>query len=104
MTDRDFFYKTLGLSEPWEVRDVKLDLGGGRVELEIGVKAGTVWGQDGVMLPIEGYEERTWRHLDTMQLETVLRARVPRVRHPEWPHRDGECAMGDATFALDRGV
>ncbi len=65
MTDRDFFYKALGLSEPWEVRDVKLDLGGRRVELEIGVKAGIAWGHDGLMLPIEGYEERTWRHLDS---------------------------------------
>lgn len=97
MTDRDFFYKTLGLSEPWEVKDVRLDLGGRRVELEIGVKAGTAWGQDGLMLPIEGYEERTWRHLDTMQLETVLRARVPRVRYP-----DGHTEMVSVPWATPR--
>jgi transposase len=83
MTDRDFFYKKLGLSEPWQVKDVRLDLCSRRVEMEIGVKAGTAWGQDGLMLPIDGYQERTWRHLDTMQLEAVLRARVPRVRYPD---------------------
>ena len=27
--------------------------------------------------------ERTWRHLDTMQFETLIRARVPRSRCPE---------------------
>jgi hypothetical protein len=81
--NQELFYKTLGLSAPWEVNDVRLDLGGRRVELEIGVKAGSIWGQDGLMLPIEGYEERTWRHLDTMRLETALRARVPRFRYPD---------------------
>lgn len=97
MTDQDFFNKTLGLSELWEVKVVRLDLGGRLVELEIGFKAGTVWGQDGLMLPIEGYEECPWRHLDTMQLEKVLRARVPRIRHP-----DGRTEMVSVSWATPR--
>lgn len=83
MTDREFFYRTLGLSAPWEVRDIKLDLESRRVDVRVAVKEGTVWGENGALLPIVGYEERQWRHLDTMQLETVLQARVPRVRYPD---------------------
>lgn len=80
MQDAKFFEQVLGLTKPWEVKRVDLDLKGKRVTVEIGVEAGTQWCEEGVLLPIHGYEEREWRHLDTMQLTTVLRARVPRVR------------------------
>jgi transposase len=79
MNDKEFFYRVLGLSEPWQVEDVKLDLGGKKVEVRVAVKSGTKWAEDGKLLPIAGYEERRWRHLDTMQLETIITARVPRV-------------------------
>jgi hypothetical protein len=32
------------------------------------------------VLTIHGYEERRWRHLDTMQFETIFEVRVPGVR------------------------
>lgn len=79
MNDKDFFSRVLGLSEPWEVEELKLDLGGKKVEVRVGVREGTKWAEDGKMLPIAGYETRSWRHLDTMQLETIITARVPRV-------------------------
>ena len=73
----------LGLQSPWLVKDVKLDLDDKRVEIEL------VWtaGAKGVC-PVCGtacalYDwapERTWRHLDTMQFQTVIRARVPRLQ------------------------
>lgn len=47
------------------------------------VKERTKWAQDGKALKIRGYEDRTWRHLDTMQFETLIRARVPRVEHED---------------------
>lgn len=89
MNDKEFFYRVLGLSEPWQVEDVKLDLGGKKVEVRVAVKAGTKWAEDGKLLPIAGYEERSWRHLDTMQLETIITARVPRVT---WVEEGGKKA------------
>lgn len=80
MEDTKFFEQALGLKEPWRVKNVELDMKERRVVVDIEVKAGTHWGEDGKQLPIHSYEEREWRHLDTMQFETVLRARVPRVR------------------------
>lgn len=83
MKDKDFFHRVLGLEEPWSVHEVKLDLPGKRVDVRVVLREGTKWAEEGALLPIAGYEEREWRHLDTMQLETVLRARVPRVRYPD---------------------
>ena len=41
MNDKEFFFPVLGLPEPWEVEEVKLDLGGKKGEVRVGVKAGT---------------------------------------------------------------
>ncbi len=79
MTEREFSRKTLGLEAPWEVADVNLDLERKRVDVTVWVEPGTVWCEGGEQLPIAGYEELEWRHLDTMQLETVLGARVLEV-------------------------
>ncbi len=56
----------LGLSEPGQVEDVQLDLARKKAEVRVAVKAGTKWAEDGNLLPIAGYEERWWPHLDTM--------------------------------------
>ena len=97
MTEKEFFRQTLGLEEPWEVVEVTLDLEGKRVDVVLRVEAGTLWCEEGAQLPVAGYEEREWRHLDTMQLETVLRARVPRVRYP-----DGKTRMVKVPWAGER--
>lgn len=52
---------------------------------------------DGKHLHVAGYEERNRRHLDTMQFETVLHARVPRVKNS-----DGSTSMGSG--ALSRAI
>jgi transposase len=95
MQDAKLFEQMLGLKEPWRVKDVALDLKGQKVVVEVEVSAGNQWGEDGVLLPVHGWEEREWRHLDTMQFETIIRARVPRVRRQKFDER-GE-AIGWST-------
>lgn len=80
MQDTQFFEKMLGLSKPWKVESVELDMDKQQVVVKIAVEKATQWAHEGELLPIHGYEHRRWRHLDTMQFETVLEARVPRVR------------------------
>jgi hypothetical protein len=59
-----------------------------RVEVEVAVKEGTVWGvEDGIRADVHGYERRQWRHLDTMQCETVVVAEVPRLK---WKGKNGK--------------
>lgn len=81
MNELNLHYRLLlGLDSHWEVQDVDLSLEGLRVEIVLGFT-----GQE-LVCPDCGEAcgrhdlapERTWRHLDTMQFETVIRARVPR--------------------------
>ena len=72
----------LGVESPWQVKNVKLELSEKRVEIELTWTEGTkakcpVCAQDCALYDYA--PERIWRHLDTMQFETILRARVPRV-------------------------
>jgi transposase len=83
MQDQEFFEEVLGLEEPWRVKDVKLDLPT-RVEVTLECRSQYEWtSEDGRRLHVHGWDERRWRHLDTMQLETVLVARVPRLLDPQ---------------------
>jgi transposase len=76
----------LGIGSPWGVRTVDLTLEGKKVEIELGWQ----WGA-AAKCPECGREcsmhdcapERTWRHLDTMQFTTLIRARTPRADCPE---------------------
>jgi transposase len=75
----------LGIGSPWEVKTVELKLGEKKVEIELGWQ----WGQSakcpecGVACSIHDCApERTWRHLDTMQFTTSIRARTPRADCP----------------------
>jgi hypothetical protein len=83
MQDHEFFSRVLGLEVPWEVKDVKLDLPA-RVEVTLECRGEHEWmSADGRRLHVHGWEQRRWRHLDTMQLETVLVAAVPRLLDPQ---------------------
>jgi transposase len=76
----------LGLSEDWQVADVDLDLEDQRVEIQLEHAAGkpVCCAECGQTRPLKDHApERRWRHLDTMQFETVLVARVPRTNCPE---------------------
>ena len=75
----------LGMGSPWEVKTVELKLTEKKVEIQLAWQ----WGAS-ARCPECGEEcsmhdsapERTWRHLDTMQFETLLRARTPRANCP----------------------
>jgi transposase len=76
----------LGVGSPWEVKDVELKLTEKKVEIELDWQ----W-EASAKCPECGREcsihdcapERTWRHLDTMQFTTLIRARTPRSDCPE---------------------
>jgi transposase len=103
----------LGVNSPWEVKDVQLKLDDKKVQIELGWQ----WGSDAAC-PECGRKcsihdcapERTWRHLDTMQFETIIRARVPRSDCPEhgvktmqvpWAAPHGRFTTLFERFALD---
>ena len=80
------YAQLLGIGSPWEVKTVELKLPEKKVEIELAWQ----WGA-AAKCPECGREcsihdcapERTWRHLDTMQFTTLIRARTPRSDCPE---------------------
>ena len=71
----------LGLNDAWKVSEVKLQMEANRVEIRLEHTGRTlVCPECGAACSRHDLApERTWRHLDTMQFETVLTARVPRA-------------------------
>jgi transposase len=103
----------LGLGSPWEVKTVDLKLAEKKVEIELGWQ----WGS-AATCPECGREcsihdsapERTWRHLDTMQFTTLIRARTPRANCPEhgvktmtvpWAAPQGRFTLHFERFAIE---
>jgi len=76
----------LDLTPPWRVTDFKLDVAKSRLDIHV------EWPKDGApvhcpecdeLYQIHDHrDERTWRHLDTMQLQTFLHCQVPRADCP----------------------
>ncbi len=48
--------------------------------------------------------ERTWRHLDTMQFETILKARIPRVNCSKCGVKTISVPWGEKTLTLHTDV
>jgi transposase len=72
----------LGLDRSWRVVDVDLSLEEKRVQIQIEHVPGApvCCPECSVQRPLKDHApQRSWRHLDTMQFETVLTARIPRT-------------------------
>jgi len=85
-SNEEHYERLLGLSGPWKVSAVTLELAAKRVVIEIGydVSQAMECPECGKSCRHYDYREmREWRHLDTMQFETLLRCEVPRCRCPE---------------------
>jgi transposase len=85
MQDRDLYARILGLVDPWEVRDVQLDIKGAEVRVTVGARTAAQWKCPDCGKACAGYDtrQRSWRHLDTCQFKTILVADVPRVECSE---------------------
>lgn len=85
MRDRDLYSQILGISSPWKVIDVQLDLGAQQVLVRVALDDDAAVSCPACRRGVPRYDsrERRWRHLDTCQLQTILVADVPRVECPE---------------------
>ena len=85
MRDKDLYTRILGINPPWKVTDVDLSVDSGEVKIFIEQRSGTVHQCPGCGVESPGYDrrQRSWRHLDTCQLKTILVAEVPRISCPE---------------------
>jgi len=83
--DVELYRQLLGIEEPWQVESVDLSVPDQKVEVSVGHAKGIRWAcpECGEELAVYDHsEERAWRHLDSCQFATWLRARAPRVNCP----------------------
>ena len=83
MKDTALYEQLLGLKSPWSVKSVDLSLTEQRVVVEVVLKRGLAWvdpTDNTKRAHINGWRERQWRHLDTCQFETLIKARVPQLK------------------------
>ena len=81
MDDRSLYAAILGLEAPWEVERVELRETEQVVHVWVRAQEGTqfVCPECREVGPIYDHSERSWRHLDTCQFQTLLHATVPRI-------------------------
>jgi transposase len=81
-TTTEHYRLLLGLDDAWDVVRVDLSLEEKRVEIVLEyVATGGACPECGGDGPLADHApERKWRHLDTMQFETILIVRIPRTR------------------------
>jgi len=86
MYDTTLYEYLLGLVRPWRVERVALDVKGERVDVWVGHPEGERWRCPKCANELGVYDharERSWRHLDSCQFQTIVHARPPRVKCPE---------------------
>jgi transposase len=86
MKDTTLYEQLLGLKSPWSVKSVDLSLTDQRVVVEVVLKEGQIWSDptcETKRAHINGWSERQWRHLDTCQFETLIKARVPQLKYSD---------------------
>jgi transposase len=86
MQDRQLYEQILGIPAPWFVEHVELDVEEGIVNVYLAHREGEIWrcAECGVECSLHDHTpQRTWRHLDTCQYQTLVRASTPRTACPE---------------------
>jgi transposase len=83
MRDIELYRAILGLTPPWTVAAVNLDVAGQQVVVQVDPGPGPFGCPEcGTLAPRYDRKPRRWRHLDTCQFTTWIEADVPRVECP----------------------
>ncbi|APF16796.1 transposase IS204/IS1001/IS1096/IS1165 family protein [Caldithrix abyssi DSM 13497] len=112
MKDKELFKQILGLSHPWEVSKVDLDIANEEVEIEIIYKSKKGFCPEcEVEYDIYDHrEKRRWRHLDTCQMKTYIVCKVPRIKCKEhgvktikvpWAEKSSRTTLLFERFAIE---
>src|SRR5687767_12943570 len=113
MHDRDLYKVILGLKEPWYVEDVEIDASSQTVTVEVKLPRGSHLSCEHcghANCQIHDYNDREWRHLDTCQFKTFIKAPLPRIKcpncgvktvSPPWAQGHSRFTLMFERFAID---
>jgi transposase len=85
MDDTELYTKLLGITPPWRVTRVAVDMAAARIDVWVEEAPGTPFrcAGCGEARPVYDHTpEQVWRHLDTCQCRTYVHARLPRTTCP----------------------
>lgn len=98
MQDTSLYQQILGLTDPWYVVSVTLDVQQQRVDIHVDHRKDVTWTCPvcGNVVPLYDHAaKRTWRHLDSCQFKTFLHARIPRIACLEHGIRNVQLPWGE---------
>ena len=104
MQDKQLYEQVMGLTDPWLVERVELDVDEQRVDLWVDHQGDARWccPECGESAPLYDHvEERVWRHLNTCQFQTLIHSRTPRGRAGH--RRSDRLGRGPSSRNLRRG-
>jgi transposase len=113
MQDKELYWHILGITSPWTVAKVELDVKAQEIVVAVEHPRGATFCCPECQLELPCYdhaEERRWRHLDSCQFKTILSARLPRVNCPEhgvrnvpvpWAAKSSRFTIFFERFAID---
>jgi len=85
--DSKHLYKAmLGIKGSWYIKSVTLSEEMNQVTVEVVLRKGLVWADPTnktARAHIHGWTERQWRHLNTCQYKTIIKAKVPQLKYSD---------------------
>jgi transposase len=90
------YHELVGLNQDWVIADVQLDVRNKTLTLPLEfVGDHVVCPECGATCSMKDHAaERSWRHLDAMQFQTILTARVPRMDMYDMRSKDNCGSVG----------
>jgi transposase len=82
MQDKELYQHLLGLTAPWPLSEVKLDMQSQEIHVKAEPPRGTKFCCPDCQKQLPRYdhgEERQWRHLDSCQFKTILKERIDNI-------------------------
>jgi transposase len=81
MDERSLYAHILNLSGPWQVESLSLDENAGSVTVTVRIAENAILTCPacGKSCAVHDHRHRQWRHLDTCQFATLVKADVPRI-------------------------
>jgi transposase len=78
----EFYGQSIAVKAPWKVSSVEIKGGLKEVHILVECPEGIAWGDPETKqrAEIKDWQQRVWRHLDTCEDETIITARVPRLK------------------------
>ena len=103
----------LGIKGSWYIKSVILSEEIKQVTVEVALRKGLAWADPTdktARAHINGWTERQWRHLDTCQYKTIIKAKVPQLKYSDgtvkelpvpWADRYARVSLSMEAFVVE---